>query len=148
MGKIDFTKGHPSMYSVDHNAPVKSGVTIEEGHAISLDANGEWILGVAPGVLPYVTNHAQSSDALDVARLPGEMGSGGLGGVLCNQVEFNTTQVGALAANVWVSAPAGLFKTAALGEQIIGYCLAVNVDMGEGDVGATIVGVASPSLGT
>lgn len=44
-----------------HNAPVADGVTIYSGQVVSLDSNGEWVLGATKGKVPYIA----LSDSVD-----------------------------------------------------------------------------------
>lgn len=42
---LDALKGWPSPYAVDHVAKAKAGVTVVAGCVVTLDANGEYVLG-------------------------------------------------------------------------------------------------------
>lgn len=148
---IDFTKGYPSMYAVDHSAEIANGVTIPGGSAIHLDENGQWQLGHAAGRLPYVTGHDQASGQLDSARGAGQMAGGGMGGVsLTNTVQFMTTQFtgGSGLAGKYVigDTSTGKFREANENEQISGWCMRVLTNE-YGDSVAEIVACVSPNVG-
>lgn len=144
---IDFFKGYPSMYAVDHAAPCADS-DIVEGMGIHLNADGEWAKGCPAGVLPWVTGQAQYPTALDVARASNEMGAGNMGGVALSQgLGFDTTEFTGDPSNKYVACPTtGKFREANEGEQIVGWCMSVFNDEYE-DAVARIIACVGPSIG-
>ena len=147
---VDFSKGYPSMYAVDHAAPVKSTeqLLIVEGMGIHLNDDGEWVRGCPAGKLPFITGQAQFPLALDVARNTNEMGGGKMGGVALSQgLAFDTTEFTGDPSGRYVSCGVdGLFIEAGEGDQITGWCSSAFNDA-YGDAVARIFSCVGPSLG-
>ena len=148
---IDFTKGYPSVYAVDHSAAV-SDENIVEGMGIHLNDSGQWVRGCPAGKLPFVTGQAQSPTALDVARNSNEMGGGLMGGVALSQgLGFDTTEfvgspIGRYCSCPATGANAGKFAEAGEDEQIVCWCQTVFADAYSDSV-ARMVAAVMPSIG-
>ena len=144
---IDFTKGYPSVYAVDHSAAV-SDENIVEGMGIHLNDSGQWVRGCPAGKLPFVTGQAQSPTALDVARNSNEMGGGLMGGVALSQgLGFDTTEYTGDPSGRYCSCPStGLFREASEDEQIVCWCQTVFTDA-YSDAVARMIACVGPSIG-
>ena len=147
---IDFTKGYPSMYAVDHAAPVKTTelALLFEGMGMHLNDDGEWVRGCPAGKLPFVTGQEQFPTALDVARNDNEMGGGLMGGVALSQgLGFDTTEVTGDPSGRYCSCnAAGKFVEAGESDQIVCWCQSVFSDNYE-DTVARMIACVGPSLG-
>lgn len=144
---IDFYKGYPSMYAVDHQAVVGDS-DLREGMGMHLDDDGEWQLGCPLGTLPFVTGHEQFPTALDVSRNSKQMGRKKLNGVALTQgVGFDTTEYTGNPKNRYCSCDAdGQFGVAATDEQICCFCVDVFEDA-YGDSVARMIACVDQVLG-
>ena len=151
---IDFTKGYPSMYAVDHAAPVNADeqASLVEGMGMHLNEDGEWVRGCPAGTLPWVTGQAQYPTAEDVYRNSNELGGGNMGGVALSQgLGFDTTEFVGDPSGRYCSCPAtganaGKFAEAGDSDQVVCWCMSVFNDE-YSDAVARMIACVGPSVG-
>ena len=69
--RVNVLRGYPGNESTSYTRSAKPKLNegIKSGQVISLDTNGQWILGCAQGHMPYIAFHDQSDPDVDSCGL-------------------------------------------------------------------------------